>query len=503
MFGYNADNYARWGIIPDIPNVLYYRIYAPLAGPDFYFAAKLLNAAFMAGTAAPAYAVARRYVVPWQAAMFAAFAISAPIATFVRYFMPETLYCFGFWVTVYVLLRTLERSEPLAALATGVALALLSLVKPHALALVVAVCGFFLLRPGPMRVRLMAATFVALFFYATRVALVHALTGRSDYSVTGPAYHGPLAAFRFEPAALVFNAVGHLATLCVLVGLPLGAIGLALRREARQLGREPRDLMLLALCTLTALIAMTVYFSFGVYKIDPVGERITRLHGRYYVFALPLAILAYATLVRRRAVSGALVSNQGLLSFGGMAAIAGFVVSRVYETGVIDYPDLGILARWPHGLVVPATAIVVCMVTAFFLRRHPGGDWSWRSVLPIAWWATIGLATSSLLLIAPVVGRVLVPDGVDRAMVDVPELQRLRHRGDGLIVGTPSVGPDTFRVMFYLASMSRGRFVADGATLGADEIPPDVNWLILLQRVAYSGPGEQRAIGPLTYIRLR
>jgi len=65
--------------------------------------------------------------------------ICAPISSFARYFMPESLCFFGFWWTIYLFLVTLRQSTLSAGLAAGVGLGLLSLVKPHALMLVVGI----------------------------------------------------------------------------------------------------------------------------------------------------------------------------------------------------------------------------------------------------------------------------------------------------------------------------------------------------------------------------
>src|SRR5207249_4096629 len=48
--------------------------------------------------AAPAYALARHYVDRIWAAGFALVIILSPMASFVRYVMPESMYFFGFWL---------------------------------------------------------------------------------------------------------------------------------------------------------------------------------------------------------------------------------------------------------------------------------------------------------------------------------------------------------------------------------------------------------------------
>ncbi len=503
LFGYRAENYERWGIIQQIPNLLHYRIYAALAGPDIYFSAKLLNTAFVVAAAAPAYATARAYLRPCEAVAFSVAVICAPMDTFARYFMPESLYYFGFWCVVCVLLRAPRFCAGAVPLTAGIALGLLSLVKPHALALVLGAGLFFLLRRRRVAERWIGVAMLVGCFYAVRVGTGYLLSGSWDYSLTGPTYRGVLSLFRFEPGPFLFNTFGHLATLVLLAGLPMAAVCLALVRDRRQPDPALYDLMLLALATLAAMLVMTVYFSFSVYLNDPGGERITRLHGRYYAYALPLTILAYVAMVRRQREPPFLFSNIGLLTCALAMALAGYIVSRFYETSVVDYPELGILPRWPEGVLIVVLAGIVCFAGVWILRMQRFPDDSVRRALPVAWWAVVVLSTSALLLAAPLTGRVFVPNDVDRAMMNDPVLRDRRHRADGLVVGTNDSRPDTYRVMFHLASLSRGRFIARDAVLDKDAIPSDVNWLVLLPGVNYSGAGERRKIGPLAYVKLR
>ena len=503
LFGYDADNFARWGIVGQIPNHVYYGIYAKLGAADVYLKAKLLNAAFVAGAALPVWLTARRYLAPWPATAFAAAAIAAPLCTFVRYFMPESLYVFGFWWIVWLVLVRAPHVGIEAGVAIGIALGLLSLVKPHALALVAGIALFFALRSGRRSDRMLAVACLALTYFATRVGVGYALSGILDFSVTGPAYRGALIVKWFEPGAIAFNALGHATALLLLAGLPLAAIlGALVRKSGPPLDGRLRDLMLLAACTLGALVAMTVWFSYTVHLVDPAGERITRLHGRYYAFALPLVLLAYAALVRSRQEAPALFSNSALAVFA-VATLAAFVVvARGYESSVVDYPDLGILPRWPNGLIVPAIALAGCAIAVRVLRRPGFDDGLWRRVLPLAWWAGIAVTTSLLLLAAPLAGKWFVPSDVDTAMTASP-LRELRRRDDGMVVGTYATRADTHRVLFHLASRSRGRIMPPGTVLASEAIPPDVNWLILLPGAVYEGAGERKAAGPLGYVLLR
>src|SRR6516162_559273 len=72
LHGWNKYNYQRWSILLPYPSYLYFWIYSFLPAAGLHASAKILNAAFIAATAIPAYAVARRYLAIPLAATFAA-----------------------------------------------------------------------------------------------------------------------------------------------------------------------------------------------------------------------------------------------------------------------------------------------------------------------------------------------------------------------------------------------------------------------------------------------
>jgi hypothetical protein len=500
LFGSGAENYARWGIIPQIPSLVYYWIYGAFAGSDPYSFAKLLNAIFIVSAVVPIYMILRAYLACREAAAFSIVVMCAPISSFARYFMPESMYFFGYWWTIYALLVTLRRSTLVAGLAAGIALGLLSFVKPHALMLVVGIGIFFLLRPGRPRERLLASIVLALSCYVVHIGVGRALSRSWDLSVTGSVYGAQLSISRFEVSALLFNAFGHFASLVLLAGLPLTMILVALVRGRGQ--SPPHDLTLLALCMLGTLVIMTIYYSHSVFLIDPLGQPVSRLHGRYYAYTLPLVMLAYIEVVRAYRKPSALFSDFALVTFGIGTLVALFLISRIYEAGIADYPELTILAKWPRGISVAGAAFAALLVGSRLLRKDRFCPDLWRHALPVIWWATIMLSTSMLLLAGPLTGKWSKPKDLDRLMWSNPTLRALRQRDDGMIVGTPEAALDTYRVMFHLASRSRGRMLGPKSALGPDAIPNDVKWLILLPGASYAGPGEQEAIGPLTLVKL-
>jgi hypothetical protein len=505
LFGYAPENFKQWHILPHFPIPVFYGLYSLVVGTAPYLAAKTLNSALIAATALPTFLVARRFLPPARAAVFAGFVTAVPFCAYVRLFMPESLYVFGFWCTICVLLAVLPRSTIAAAIAAGIALGVLSLVKPHALALALGSGLFLALRRGPLSERTIAVIGTGVAFFLARVGVGYALSGTIDLSLTGRAYADTLVGGRPELATIASYTAGHAASVLLLVGMPLAAIVVALLRGVRSSasrGNALDDLLLLASCLLVALLGMTVYFSCSIHLLDPVSEPNTRLHGRYYVFALPLVMLAYAALAQSERIVNAktLFDTVGLVAWGGITLGASVLIAVRYPAGPIDYPDLAVLRLGQTGPLAVVVALGAMLAIGLWRRNTGKQGRTWLRLLPLAWWVGVASVTTSVILVAPLVGK-MAPTAVDRAM-ESDLMQALRGRDDGLVIGSSTTAVDTYRVMFHLASRSGGRLVYPGIPVDQQALVGEVRWLILMPGVSYSGPGTKTRVEPLTHVAL-
>jgi hypothetical protein len=88
-FGTSSINYQKWGAVMEYPAYLYFWLYSFLPRDNLHLWIKALNAVFIVAAALPAYLIARRFTTGTAALLFACFVIAMPIASFVRYVMPE------------------------------------------------------------------------------------------------------------------------------------------------------------------------------------------------------------------------------------------------------------------------------------------------------------------------------------------------------------------------------------------------------------------------------
>jgi phosphoglycerol transferase len=404
-----------------------------------------------------------------------------------------------------VLLTVLPRSTIAAAIAAGIALGILSLVKPHALALALG-CGLFLaLRKGRLWSRTLAVIGTGTAFFLTRLGVGYTLSGTIDLSLTGPAYAATLVGGWPKLATIASYTAGHVASVALLAGMPLAAIVFDVLRGVRSAASREKtldDLLLLAPCLLAALLAMTVYFSCSIHMLDPVSEPDTRLHGRYYLFALPLVMLAYAAFLQadRKANAKALFDTVGLLAWGGITLAASELIAVRYPGSLIDYPDLAVMRLGQTGPVVVVVVLSTVVAVALWRRKTDKEDRTWWHLLPLAWWASVASLTTSVILAAPLIGKI-APTAVDRAM-ETEVMRTLRGRDDGLVIGSAATAVDTYRVMFHLASRSGGRLIDPGAPIDPQTLTDGVRWLILMPGISYSGPGTRTRVEPLTQVAL-
>lgn len=504
LYGFKAENYQRWSILGAYPSYLYFWVYSLLPPDGLPASAKILNAGFIAATVMPAYAVARRYLTIPIAGAFAAVVVLSPISLFVWYVMPEPMYFLGFWLVVAVLLSTLDKSPLLSAIAGGALIGAVSLVKPHALALAAGIGLFFLLRDRLRTRGVIAAATLFLAYYAVRIVLACFLTGEWMWSVSGANYGRILFGHHIDLLATASNAIGHVSAVVMLIVVPLAVTLVLIVRQRTIQPEETKnlaiqrlvDLGLLACCLLVAMVAMTIYFSQSVYQISPEVERFTRLHGRYYVYVLPLFVLVTIGLWQNGIELSQMLSRSAVMVLCGAMVLAAAVIVFKFEISSIDFPDLTLVRRLPFA--------AAAMFLAVFILSYAGwGRIGTHLIIGVTlWWAAIGLATTTALIIR---NKTLVLNGPVDAAFFVPGdrsgLRSLVGRNDGIIIGPLTNAGDVHRAMFYLRSLSAGRLVSSGAAITDDDLPREMRWAVLLPGVRYLGSSQVTHDGALAIIR--
>jgi len=122
-----------------IPDYLYYWVYSTtgVCGIGFYGCSQVLNTVFSLGAGLLVFIIARRFISSqWAPILIALIFVLGPLSASNSYFMPESMYYFFLALLIWHLTKQSAQRSLSFWIQAGVYLALLSLVKPHALLLI-------------------------------------------------------------------------------------------------------------------------------------------------------------------------------------------------------------------------------------------------------------------------------------------------------------------------------------------------------------------------------
>ncbi len=383
-----------------VPSYLYFKVFSATqaCGDGSLSCARLLNALFFAAALPFLFLVGRRFA-SWRAS--AAVTVATAVGPFTLYtaqFMPEATYFFGLWVALWLVTGPWPRAR-LQALAVGVAVGLLALVKLHGIflspsfAVIVFLLAWRAGSAGRWREGLLAVGLFAVGFVTARLGVGVWLGGRAALDVLGRHYgdHASDGAVKtLSELALAASVVlwRHVMAVVVLFTVPVVSLLTLSPLSPSALPGARLDrvrvLQFIAFVLVLPLLAMVAIYSAKVAGLGPY-ELPDRLHMRYYNFLVPLLMLVAAAQFDHDAVSPRWFAPRrlvpALLVFGVSlwALVRG--LAPVLPVSV-DCPDLLILRGEPGwflaGAIGGLLALVVCLP-----RPRVGGALSLFLVLPL------------------------------------------------------------------------------------------------------------------------
>jgi hypothetical protein len=362
---------------PVVPSYLYFALYrlTSLGGDRFLDWARLLNVLFLLGAAPFWYRSARVLTNKATAVVVALLCVLAPVNLFTGFFMPESMYYFGFAVLSWLALT--RGGWRWQGPALGVVLGALSLVKVHALFLLPAVGAWLVYAHWPAWRNGLAQGGVAIgAAIATKLSLGFVLAGEPGLHLLGRLY-GDLASGNQEagmsiltlvPAAL-HSLKGHLLMLALLFALPLAQFALlALSPAARAgAGASVRKAHAYTLLMLASGLMLTTFYTASLAAFGP--NETSRLHVRYYDFMFPLLLLWAAPQLDAAALLARPALRWTIAAAVGAAALFGaFTLGRAYLPLLSDAPELvalGVGAPGTHAPLLVAAGLGLLQLWAF------------------------------------------------------------------------------------------------------------------------------------------
>lgn len=472
-----------------IPSYLYFLIFRSTraCGDGFLTCGRLLNLLFFVAATSLIYAVARRVVGRMPALAIAALAFCGPLNTFTAYFMPESMYCFGFWLLVWSL-AVLEPGAGIGRHAlVGCTLGLLALVKPHALFLLpgtLILCMAIAWSDPTIGVRAIVVRASALVASA---ALVKFGMG---YLAAGPAGLGWFGSYyagvsdvvgsseaKVPVSALVRDAAwsmqGHAMSLALLLGMPLAALiaaTMTTRWSERASFADPRRRVLaLSVLLVGPLLVVAAAFTASVAGQGPY-ETLGRLHARYYDFAFPLLMIAGCVAATAHPASRPVrfAVGAGMIALILLAALGGL---DAYLLSLIDAPELHGIAS--HGAPKRIAALLGIIAVLAWMARPSTGLWIFLfACAPFI--ALKGTQSASAQL-----RERLHPDAYERGGMFAKLHASRSDPGPIHVLGDDASG--VYRALFQIDDVrATTGVVRPDAAIGMRDWPASARWLLIV-----------------------
>lgn len=473
-----------------VPSYLYFLLYGSTSycGDGWLECNRLLNELLYVGAAPFIYLLARRVAKPLVAGLVAVAAVLAPANALTAYFMPEAAYYFAFWLVCWTSMWTYDQPTwPRAAL-LGAVLALAAMVKAHAIFLLPAAVLFMAFlawsgapgsasRPG-QALRLVAA--LGASFIVVRFGLGYAMAGKNGFYLLGKVYaeqakyvgrqHAPLA----DVAWLTLNNLrGQLMMLALLFGVPIAAMvaQLAALRDPAQRRQPEQALAVLCLLMLGSAIGVTVLFTASITGLG-AGETASRIHTRYYHFALPLLMLCAAAGQREAARHPTLWLRLAVGALLLVLVAHGWKdMLRLFTPNITDSPELRTLSFEPQTfglLAAMAGATIACWIA----WPRLGARAFMFGFLPLA---TVLLA----LVTGQLVRATIYPDDYSKAGQFV---RHYLHPGQAgrLTIVAEDIGA-MWRAKFFIQNMDTDFLqTPSGQPVAWDKMAPGKTWALVI-----------------------
>ena len=460
-------------------------------GARFYDCIHAGNVLFMVAAAPFVYGIARQVAGRAIALGMAVAATLAPLNLYTTYFMPETLYYFGFCVLSWVALAGIGWRPLRWSLALGVVLGVLSLVKVHALFLVPPLVLYMLYARWSAGGRwlLPALGSVALTLAAAAVVkfgLGWLIAGEAGLHLLGGFYQANANSAGNRTLAetlgpILVSAQGHLMVLAVLVPLPLAITLHALLRKPVRHPAATTDagagrLQVWTLLAAGATVSVTILFTASLVAPHAPADEGWRLHMRYYSFVLPLLwLIAAATLGRRDADPRPLLRwvIAGVIA---LLMLLALVKLPDYAYNPVDGPDIFKFqpSGWQGRVII---AIGLATLLAWAMGKLLAARLFVYLALPLL---IIGGLSSSHYITARFNHEITAADRAGAAVLaNVPAAERKYLT----VAGFNAI--EMIRAQFHIDDKDTELLLLDeNAPIAEDELPAHHKWLLVMRKHA-------------------
>ena len=437
-----------------LPNYLYFKLFSltNLCGDSFLQCSRVVNDIFYFASAPFIYLIARTVASFKVSLGVMVLALCGAGNSYTAYFMPESMYFFSFWLLSWSVLRIDARSSFIDFCMIGILVGGASLVKPHALFILPAICSYVIIFFGRANVTwqyfkwplliIMSAVFV-------KLGVGWGLAGKAGVTFFGTLY-APIADSAMSSGFshylkiiryTAFSLWGNFAALCFLYSVPVAVTCVALCSvlgNRRDNNSKSGLLSVYSLLVVASLVFVTALFTASIADTSPGNH----LHTRYYFFALPLFMLVAAAGVTHRVRVSPFIKWIVTVLVG--LAVAYSIITRLstYEVYSSTAPELyGVFVSGVMFNVVGGLSLLSLAVWVSSPAR--GSKIFLIFVMPV-------ITITSSYFVNEALNQRLKPDAYDAAGMFVRSFVKQDDRASILIVGDEGGIGGLFRTLYYL-----------------------------------------------------
>jgi phosphoglycerol transferase len=470
------------------PSYLYFGVYSLTnqCGDGFLECARLINALFFVATIPLIYNLARQYLSSALALWVTILSVFSPVNAYSAYFMPESMYYFGFFLFAWITLKGVHRKPLASIILAGCTLGAMTMVKVHAVFLLPGlwVVVFLPLLSTPsykLAAKTCGLIIVSIIaFLSFRLCVGYLAAGKAGFDILGTDYTATAVSasgmeqFRHLLPLIVYNLWGNILAVAVMFALPLAFlfnIDLSGIRGDNRQRSELRALQFFTVTLLILLILITAVFFARVQGTSPY-ENIERLSLRYYDFLFPLLFIVVGAAARQIGDVGDKYKFK-VVCIGGTSLISAYAVVTGlsgYLPGIADSPELRAFTYNPYVYSILGSLGIICAIMALFRLRTGVALYIWF-FLPLTM-VLSGHFTNKEMRLR------LVPDAYDQAGQFVQ-----RYLGSDvakLVIVAPELS-SIFRAHFYMSSQQT-EFInlPNHSRIDPDSLPANKEWMLMM-----------------------
>jgi phosphoglycerol transferase len=480
---------------PYIPSYIYFALYkaSSFCGDGFLDCARIINIFFLISALPFIYLVARQIATKFIASLIVLLSVSGPYNVYTASFLPECMYFSVFWFFTWIVLRFRGSNPIWYGLTAGFILALLSMIKVHAIFIlpsIVVFIFFIYMRCGPPKWLKTAGIIAGCFVVSaavTRLVVGYLFAGEYGLNPIGTFYK-TLASNEFtldlyDVASLTLTSLkGHFMGLAILFGVPLASFAMMLRNDNREsvVGVNRFAIQLYTLVIFASLLFVTASNTAAWARGGPF-EHLFRLHMRYYSFACPLLlIIAASYLGTTRERIGLCMRLFSVLLVGFLIVYSIATRLSPFVPGLMDSPELFGFTTAPFAFYfLSVLGLVSLLIWAFDCNNGA------RLFLLIFMPLTVLISTYH---VGKLVALYSIPTIYDRAGMFAHQfLSSIDGNESSKLVIMDRERTNMFRTSFYLDnsvfnpvhSTPNMIEIAENSPVDLSIIPPGTRWILL------------------------